>query len=46
MFIEEDVLKMMFKVVVVKKYLLVLCSDVDIDDYIVYVDYYFLEIYG
>ncbi|MQH18612.1 molybdopterin biosynthesis protein MoeB, partial [Escherichia coli] len=43
---EEDALKMMPKVVAAKKHLLALRSDVDIDDYIAHVDYYFLETHG
>ena len=41
LFTEEDALKMMPKVVAAKKHLLALRSDVDIDDYIAHVDYYF-----
>lgn len=41
LYTEEDALKMMPKVVAAKKHLLALRSDVDIDDYIAHVDYYF-----
>ncbi|HFF2505958.1 TPA: ThiF family adenylyltransferase [Staphylococcus aureus] len=46
LFTEEDALKMMPKVVAAKKHLLALRSDVDIDDHIAHVDYYFLETHG
>lgn len=46
LFTEDDALKMMPKVVAAKKHLLAIRSDIEVEDFITHVDYYFLESHG